>query len=161
MRIPAAAFGMVAVIAAAHDYPVTYGVLTVGQGRASLRLRLTQHHVQPELEAFAGRRLALKDGEFFDPALLEAFFRDRIVLQDPRGRALPWKVAKQELDAFDLVITLEAPLVAAKGAKLRHTLFFDRHAAQQNLVTVEGIGPRKGLTFDARHPVLRLDGAKP
>jgi hypothetical protein len=161
MRFRASALGLVAVLAAAHDYPVTYGVLTVGKGKAAFRLRLTQHHVQPELEAFAGRRLALKDADVFEPALLEAYFKDRVALLDSRGRSLPWRVVKQELDAFDLVVTLEATLTSVAGARLRNVLFFDRNPAQQNLVTVEGLGPRKGLTFDARHPVLRLGGAAP
>jgi hypothetical protein len=160
MRLRGVALGLAAVIAAAHDYPVTYGVLSMGQGRASLRLRLALHHFQPELEAFAGRRLALRDGELFEPALLEAYFKDRIVLADGAGRALPWKAARQDLDAFDLVLTLEAPLKSAKGATLRHTLFFDRHAAQQNLVTVEGLGARRGLTFHARQPRLPLEGLR-
>lgn len=156
---------LVALIAAmparAHDYPVTYGVLTVGQGRASLRLRLALHHFQPALEAFAERRLALKDGEIFEPLLLEAYFNDRIVLLDGKKLPHPWKAVKQDLDAFDLVITLESSLATAKGASLRHTLFFERNRAQQNLVTVEGLGTRKGLTFNTRHPHLRLDGKNP
>lgn len=149
------------VSAMAHDYPVTHGVLTLAKGQASLRIRLVLHHLQPELEAFAGRRLALGDGEVFDPALLEAYFRERLVLRDAQGRVQPWRVAAQDTDAFDLVLTLEAPLASARGARLRHTLFFDRHRTQQNLVTVEGLGPRRGLTFDARHPELPLPGPKP
>jgi hypothetical protein len=161
MRIRACLLAGAAVIAApAHDYPVTYGVLTLAKGKASLRLRLVLHHLQPELEAFAGRGLSLKDGEIFEAALLEAYLKDRLVLRDGAGRVLPWKVASQDADAFDLVLTLEAPLPSAKGARLRHTLFFDRHRAQQNLVTVEGLGARRGLTFDAKHPELPLEGAR-
>ncbi len=147
-------------IAAAHDYPVTYGVLTLAKGQATLRLRLVLHHFQPELEAFAGRRLALKDGEIFEPALLEAYLKERLVLLDGAGRPQPWRVASQEADAFDLLLTLVADLPSAKGARLRHTLFFDRHRAQQNLVTVEGLGTRRGLTFDAKHPEWPLAGGR-
>lgn len=150
---------VVAAGAAAHDYPVTYGVLTLAKGKASLRLRVVLHHLQPELEAFAGRRLPLKDGEIFEAGLLEAYLKDRLVLRDGSGRVLPWKVAAQEADAFDLVLTLEAPLPSPKGARLRHTLFFDRHRAQQNLLTVEGLGARRGLTFDVKHPERPLEGA--
>lgn len=160
MRLRGLVFGVAAVLATAHDYPVTYGVLTLSPGRASLRLRLALHHFQPELEAFAGRRLALKDGEIFEPALLEAYLRDRIVLADGRGRPAAWKAVKQDLDAFDLVLTLEAPLASAKGATLRHTLFFDRSRAQQNLVTVEGLGARRGLTFNAKQPQLPLESLR-
>ena len=161
MKTRACILGVAAAVAApAHDYPVTYGVLTLAKGRASLRLRLALHHIQPELEAFAGRRLPLKDGEIFEPALLEAYLQERIVLRDGAGRVLPWKVASQDADAFDHVLTLEASLPSPKGARLRHTLFFDRHRAQQNLVTVEGLGPRWGLTFDARRPELPLEGVR-
>jgi len=151
---------VLAVPVAAHDYPVTYGVLTVSKGKAAFRLRLTLHHLQPELEAFAGRRLALRDDAVFAPALLEAYFGQQIVLTDGAGREASWKAVKQDMDAFDLVLTLEAPLASAKGARLRHTLFFDRSDKQHNLVTVEGLGARRGLTFTAKAPSLRLDGTK-
>jgi hypothetical protein len=151
---------LLAVPLAAHDDPVTHGVLTVAKGKVSIRLRLPLHHLQPELEAFAGRRLALKDDAVFEPALLEAFLRERLVLTDAAGRPKPWRVAQQDMDAFDAVLTLEAPLPSAKGARLRHTLFFERSRQQHNLVTVEGLGPRRGLTFTAKAPNLRLDGTK-
>lgn len=141
---------------AAHDYPVTLGTLTLLPGGVRLHLRLSLHHIQPALERFAQRRLAVQDGEPFDAKLLQAYFKGRLELLDARGHALPFTVVKQDADAEELQLTLEALVPKRKGLKLRDALFFEENPKQANLVTVEGAGERRGLSFDIQHPVLGL-----
>lgn len=139
----------------AHQYPVTQGTLTVVEGGVRLKLRLSLHHFHPALEDVVRHRIALKDGEVYAPADLERYFTGRLELKEGE-RVIPFKVVDQELDPRDLVVTLEAPMADAARTALRHTVMFEVSGRQQNLVTVEGLGPRRGLTFDKRHPELTL-----
>lgn len=140
---------------AAHNYPVTHGTLQAAPGGLRFTLRLPLHHFHPALEAHAGRRIVLKDGETYAPADLEAYFRGRLELED-EGARIPFRVASQTLELKDLVVVLEAAAAQPQRCALRNRILFESSPRHQNLVTVEGLGPRRGLVFDARHPVLAL-----
>lgn len=140
----------------AHQYPVTQATLTVVEGGLRMRLRISLHHFHPALEAFTRHRIALKDGEAYAPAELEAYFRGRLELRE--GEAVrPFKVVSQELDPKELLVVLEAAAPAPARLRLRHTVMFEASPRQQNLVTLEGLGERKGFTFDRKHPEQALD----
>jgi len=143
---------------AAHQYPVTQATLQAVPGGLRLKLRLSLHHFQPALEEQLRRRVVLKDGERYAPEDLEAYFRGRLELRKG-GAILPFRVVDQELDPKELTVVLEAPCEAPGTWTLRHTVMFEVSARQQNLVTVEGLGPRRGLTFDRRHPEFPLEAA--
>ena len=140
---------------AAHQYPITQGTLTAVPGGVRLRLRLSLHHFHGALEAELQHRVVLKDGEDYAAADLERYFRGRLELRQD-GTVLPFRVVAQELDPKDLVVVLEAPCADPAAWTLRHTVMFEVSAKQQNLVTVEGLGARRGLAFDRRHPELPL-----
>lgn len=140
----------------AHTYPVSHGTFTVLPGGARFRLRLSAHHVHPVLERFAGHRLAPKDGEAYDPALLHRYFAERLVLLGPAGERLTFTVVKQELDPTDLVVTLEVLAPDLRGWRLQDRVLMEANPRQKNLVTVEGLGAPRGLTFEAQRPVLPL-----
>ncbi len=140
---------------AAHQYPVTQATLTFVEGGLRLKLRLSLHHFHAALEDVVRHRIVLKDGEDYAPADLERYFLGRLELKDG-ATVIPFKVVAQELDPKDLSVVLEAAAADATHLILRHTVMFEVSARQQNLVTVEGLGPRRGLTFDKRHPELPL-----
>lgn len=142
----------------AHTYAVSHGTLQVVPGGARLTLRLSNHHFHPALEAFAGRRIVPKDGEAYPVALLQAYFAGRLELVAPGGEVLPFTVVQQALDPKDLVVTLEVVAPSLQGHSLRHTVLQEASPKQLNLLTVEGLGARRGLTFDRKHPVLPLEG---
>lgn len=156
MRFGAAIPLLLALPLAAHHYPMSHGTLTLLEGGARLKLRLPTHHFHPALERFAHERLAPKDGEVYSVVLLERYFLERLELMGPQGEVLPFTVVKQELDPTDLVLTLEVLAPSLKGWSLKHTVLMESEPRQKNLITVEGLGPRRGLTFDRKHPVQAL-----
>lgn len=155
MRPPALPALLLALPLAAHQYPVTQATLTVVPGGVRLKLRLSLHHFHAALEDVVRHRIALKDAEVYDPADLERYFRGRLELREGET-VIPFKVVAQDLDPKDLTVTLEAASPDPLRLVLRHTVMFEVASRQQNLVTVEGAGPRRGLTFDKRHPELSL-----
>ncbi|HJV22636.1 MAG TPA: DUF6702 family protein [Holophagaceae bacterium] len=140
-----------AVPLAAHQYPVTQATLTVVEGGLRMKLRISLHHFHPVLEEFLRHRIVLKDGETYAAADLERYFQGRLELKDGET-VVPFKVVSQELDPRDLVVVLEALAPQPARLLLRHTVMFEVSARQQNLVTLEGDGERKGFTFDRKHP---------
>lgn len=140
---------------AAHNYPLTHGTLQAAPGGLRFTLRLPLHHFHPALEAHAGRRINLKDGETYGPADLEGYFQGRLELVD-EGARIPFQVASQTLEVKDLVVVLEAATPQPRRCALRNRILFESSLRHQNLVTVEGLGPRRGLVFDALHPLLPL-----
>lgn len=139
----------------AHNYPLTHGTLQAAPGGLRFTLRLPLHHFHPALEAHAGRRIVLKDGEVYAPADLEAYFQGRLELEDA-GARIPFQVVSQSVEIKDLVVVLEAAMPQPQRCALRNRILFETSSRHQNLVTVEGLGPRRGLVFDTRHPVLPL-----
>ncbi len=139
----------------AHQYPITQATLTAVEGGLRMKLRISLHHFHPVLEAFLRHRLVLKDGETYAPADLERYFLGRLELRDG-STALPFKVVSQELDPKELVVVLEAAAPDPAKLRLRHTVMFEASPRQQNLVTLEGLGPRRGFTFDRKHPEYAL-----
>lgn len=156
MRYTRALPMLLALPLAAHNYPMTHGTLTILEGGARLVLRLPVHHFHPALERFAECRLAPKDGEGYPVELLEGYFRGTLELRTMDGAALTFSVVKQDLDPHDLRVTLEVRAPSLKGSSLRNTILFEAEPKEKNLVTVEGLGPRLGLTFDRKHPVQVL-----
>ena len=140
-----------AVPLAAHQYPVTHATLTVVEGGLRMKLRISLHHFHPVLEEFLHKRLALKDGETYAPVDLERYFSGRLELKEG-ATVLPFKVVAQELDPKELILVLEAAAPEPARLTLRHTVMFEVSPRQQNLVTLEGLGERKGFTFDRKHP---------
>ena len=140
---------------AAHQYPITQATLSAVPGGVRLRLRLSLHHFHAALEAEVQHRIVLRDREEYAPADLERYFEGRLELRKD-GTVVPFRVVAQDLDPKDLVVTLEAPCTDPAAWTLRHTVMFEVSGRQQNLVTVEGLGPRRGLTFDRRHAELPL-----
>lgn len=141
---------------AAHQYPITQATLSGVPGGVRLRLRVSLHHFQPALEDHLRRRVVLRDGELYAPADLESYFQGRLELR--KGTSIQaFRVVAQELDPRDLVLVLEAPCDEPATWALRHTVMFEVSPRQQNLVTVEGLGARRGLTFDRRHPEQPLE----
>jgi hypothetical protein len=155
MRLPALPALLLALPLAAHQYPVTQATLTVVEGGVRLKLRLSLHHFHAALEDVVRHRIVLKDGEVYAPADLERYFQGRLELKDGTT-VIPFKVMAQDLDPKDLTVELEAAAPDPLRMVLRHTVMFEVASRQQNLVTVEGTGPRRGLTFDKRHPELPL-----
>lgn len=136
---------------AAHQYPVTQATLTAVEGGLRMKLRISLHHFHPVLEECLRRRVALKDGETYAAADLERYFQGRLELK--AGEAVvPFKVVAQELDPKELLVTLEAAAPEPARLQLRHTVMFEVSPRQQNLVTLEGMGERKGFIFDRKHP---------
>ena len=156
MRFGAAIPFLLALPLAAHNYPISHGTLTLLEGGARLKLRLSTHHFHPALERFAQERLAPKDGEAYSVVLLEGYFAKSLQLHGPDGQVLRFSVVKQELDPTDLVLTLEVLAPSLKGWTLKHTVLLESEPKQKNLITVEGLGPRRGLIFDRKHPVQAL-----
>jgi hypothetical protein len=68
----------------------------------------------------------------------------------------------QEIGLEEMVFTMEVPCApdapggGPKGWKLRNEVLFEQSHRQKNYVTVEQGGRRRGLTFDAQHPLLPL-----
>ncbi len=141
---------------AAHQYPVTQATLTVVEGGLRMKLRISLHHFHPALEDCLHRRIALKDGETYAAADLERYFQGRLELKGGEA-TLPFKVIAQELDPKDLTVILEAPAANPARLTLRHTVMFEVSPRQQNLVTLEGMGARRGFTFDRKHPEHPLE----
>ncbi len=150
-----AALATATMVLSGHVFPISYGTLMVLKGTVQLRLRISVHNLHPALEAFTDQHLEMKD-EGYESKLLEAYFKDRLELVSPKGKALRFKLVKQETGIEEMVFTLEAPLKNARGWSLRDTLLFEQSPIQKNYVTVETNGARLGLTFDAQHPVLPL-----
>ena len=150
---------------AAHHYALSLGILHVEGKVVKLHLRLFTHDLHPALEAFAGHRIVLKDGEGYDPVLMTAYFKGRLELVGADGKARPFRVATLKGDAKEWIVDCEADLQGAEtdlaGLSLHHEVLMEKVPKQKNLVTVEGLGARKGLTFDAKHPLLPLEGVKP
>lgn len=144
-----------AAVLQAHVFPISYGLLTWSKGAVQLRLRVSVHNLHPALEAFTGAHMEMKD-EGYEAKILEAYFKGRLELLSPKGRVLSFKVVNQEMGIEELVLTLSAPLKDLKGWRLKNALLFEQSADQKNYLTVEGLGQRLGLTFDAQHPVLPL-----
>jgi hypothetical protein len=142
---------------AAHNYPVTHGTLTILPGGARLKLRLSLHHFHPALERFSQKRIALKDDENYEPRLLESYLSSRLVMLTPEGTAVPFSVVKQELDPHDLVLTLEVLSEVVGSCSLKNTVLMETNQHQKNLITVEGLGPRRGLVFDLKTPLQKLN----
>lgn len=151
MRHPAVAALLLAPPLAAHQYPITQATLTVVEGGLRMKLRLSLHHFHPVLEEFLRHRIALKDGATYEPADLERYFQGRLELLEGE-MVIGFRVVSQELDPKDLIVMLEAVTPSLARLSLRHTVLFEVSARQQNLVTLEGPGGRRGLTFDRRHP---------
>lgn len=141
---------------AAHTYPVTLGTFTALPGGARFKLRLSAHHVHPALERLKGGRVALRDGEAYDPALLTAYFDRTLALLGPKGEVLRFTLVKQDLDPTDLVVTLEVLVDDLNGWRLQNTVLMELSRRQKNLVTVEGLGERRSLVFDGAARVLPL-----
>jgi len=146
---------MAPVALSAHVFPISYGTLALTQGIAQLRLRISVHNLHPALEAFTGGHLEMKD-EGYELRLLDAYFKGRLELVSPRGKATRFRIVKQEIGIEEIVFTLDAPLKEPKGWSLRNTVLFEQSHDQKNYLTVEQGGQRRGLTFDAQHPLLPL-----
>lgn len=144
-------------VLSAHVFPISYGLLNLGGGKARFRLRISVHNLHPALEAFTGSHLEMRD-EGYEARLLEAYFKGRLEWISPQGRVVRMRVLHQELGIEEIVFALEAPLPTPKGWKLRNTLLFEQSTEQKNYVTVEEGSHRLGLTFDAQHPVLPVVG---
>ncbi|MBI3132018.1 MAG: hypothetical protein HYZ13_11885 [Acidobacteria bacterium] len=155
MRPPALATLLLALPLAAHQYPITQATLTVVEGGLRMKLRLSLHHFHPALEEFLRHRITLKDGETYAPAELERYFQGRLELLEGKT-VIGFRVVSQDLDPKDLIVVLEAVAPSPSRLSLRHTVLFEVSARQQNLVTLEGPGGRRGFTFDRRHPELPL-----
>lgn len=152
-RLPPAL--LLAVPLAAHNYPLTHGTLQAAPGGLRLTLRLTLHHFHPALEAHLRRHVVVKDGATYEAADLAAYFKGRLELLDGDA-VIPFEVVSQTLELKDVVVVLEAATDHPERLKLRHTVMFEVSPKQKNLVTVEGLGPRRGLQFDAKSPVQAL-----
>jgi hypothetical protein len=139
----------------AHVFPISFGTLVVTPGSVRLRLRLSVHNLHPALEAFTAGHMEMKD-EGYKLPLLEAYFKGRLELVSPKGKATQFKVLDQEIGIEEIVFTLEAPLRNPKGWKLRNAVLFEQSRDQKNYLTVELGGQRLGLTFDAQNPLLPL-----
>jgi hypothetical protein len=131
---------------------MSHGTLTLLEGGARLKLRLPTHHFHPILERYAQKRLAPKDGESYSVVLLESYFSEHLELMGPKGEVLHFTVVAQELDPTDLVLTLEVLAPSLKGWTLKHTVLLESEPRQKNLITVEGVGPRRGCRT-RRRPV--------
>ncbi len=140
---------------AAHQYPVTQATLTVVEGGLRMKLRISLHHFHPALEECLRHRIALKDGETYAASELERYFQGRLELKDGET-TIPFKVVSQDLDPKDLTLVLEAVTPNPARLTLRHTVMFEVSSRQQNLVTLEGLGERRGFTFDRKHPEFPL-----
>ncbi|MBL0211085.1 MAG: hypothetical protein IPQ13_09280 [Holophagaceae bacterium] len=147
----------------AHVFPISYGTLALAEGQARLRLRISVHNLHPALEAFRGGHLEMKDGGY-DPGLLNAYFKGRLEMVPPAGKAVCFKVVGQEIGVEEIVLDMEAErepgasIADPGGWKLRNEVLFERSRRQQNFITVEQGGERRGLTFDPQHPILPLSG---
>lgn len=151
MRHPALAALLLTSPLAAHQYPITQATLTVVEGGLRMKLRLSLHHFHPVLEEFLRHRIVLKDGETYAPADLERYFQGRLELLDGET-VIGFRVVSQELDPKDLIVMLETVAPSPSRLSLRHRVLFEVSTRQQNLVTFEGPGGRRGFTFDRRHP---------
>ena len=60
------AVGMAPVVLSAHVFPISYGTLTLAQGIAQLRLRISVHNLHPALEAFTVEQGGQRSGLIFD-----------------------------------------------------------------------------------------------
>ena len=152
------AVAVAAVELPAHVFPISYGTLELAKGLAHLRLRISTHNLHPALEAFMGRHLEMKD-EGYDLSLLEAYFKGRLELVPPKGEAVRFKIGSQEIGIEEIVLILEAPYASLDEPmswRLRDTVLFEQSRHQKNYLTVEQGGQRRGLIFDAQHPVLPL-----
>ena len=136
---------------AAHQYPITQATLTVVEGGLRMKLRISLHHFHPALEEFIRHRIVLKDGETYAATDLERYFQGRLELTEG-DRVVPFRVISQDLDPKDLTLVLEAVTPDPARLTLHHTLMFEVSSRQQNLVTLEGLGERRGFTFDRKHP---------
>lgn len=139
----------------AHNYPLTHGTLQAAPGGLRLTLRLSLHHFHPALEAHLKRHIALKDGEVYAATDLDQYFKGRLELLDGET-ILPFQVVSQTMELKDVVVVLEAATEHPASLKLRHRVMFEVSPKQKNLVTLEGLGTRRGLVFDAKSPVLPL-----
>lgn len=146
---------LVALPLAAHNYPLTHGTLQAAPGGLRLTLRLTLHHFHPALEAHLRRHVLVKDGATYEAADLASYFKGRLELLDGDA-VMPFEVVSQTMELKDVVVVLEAPTDHPERLKLRHTVMFEVSPKQKNLLTVEGLGPRRGLVFDAKAPLLPL-----
>ena len=149
------AVGMAPVVLSAHVFPISYGTLTLAQGIVQLRLRISVHNLHPALEAFTGGHMEMKD-EGYELRLLDAYFKGRLELVSPKGKATRFRIVKQEIGIEEIVFTLDAPLKDSKGWRLRNAVLFEQSQNQKNYLTVEQGGQRSGLIFDAQHPLLPL-----
>ena len=154
-RVVLIAAGMAPVALSAHVFPISYGTLTLTNGSAQLRLRLSVHNLHPALEACTGGHLEMKD-DGYELSLLAAYFKGRLELVSPMGKVRRFKIMNQEIGIEEIVFTLEAPLKDPKGWRLRNEVFFEQSQDQKNYLTLEQGGQRLGLTFDAQHPLLPL-----
>jgi hypothetical protein len=139
----------------AHNYPVTHGTLQAAPGGLRLTLRLTLHHFHPALEAHLKRHIVVKDGEVYAPADLESYFKGRLELLDGET-VIPFQVVSQQMELKDVVVVLEAAAETPSTLRMRHRVMFEVSSKQKNLITLEGLGARRGLTFDAKSPVQAL-----
>ena len=154
-RVVLIAAGMAPVALSAHVFPISYGTLALAEGIAQLRLRISVHNLHPALEAFTGHHLEMKD-EGYELRLLDAYFKGRLELVSPKGKATCFRIVKQEIGIEEIVFTLDAPIKEPKGWRLRNAVLFEQSPDQKNYLTVEQGGQRSGLIFDARHPLLPL-----
>ncbi len=139
----------------AHNYPVTHGTLQAAPGGLRLTLRLTLHHFHPALEAHLKRHVVVKDGETYSAADLESYFKGRLELIDGET-VIPFQVVSQQMELKDVVVVLEAAAEKPSTLRMRHRVMFEVSSKQKNLITLEGMGPRRGLVFDAKTPVQSL-----
>jgi hypothetical protein len=146
---------LVALPIAAHNYPLTHGTLQAAPGGLRLTLRLTLHHFHPALEAHLRRHVLVKDGATYEAADLASYFNGRLELLDG-DTVIPFEVVSQTMELKDVVVVLEAPTDHPERLKLRHTVMFEVSPKQKNLITVEGLGTRRGLVFEAKTPLLPL-----
>lgn len=142
----------------AHVYPISYGTLELIQGAAKLRMRISAHNLHPALETFTGGHLEMKDGGY-ELSLLDAYFKGRLELVSPKGKVVGFRIVEQAIGTEEIVLSLEAPAElpkASKGWRLRNTVLFEQSRNQKNYITIEQGGKRRGLIFDAQHPLLPL-----